>query len=254
MAFGVLPAARGVAAVAALAQSALNAYRSTNTSQTMSQMMSRPRFYAPRRTYNKRRYSRRMYKPNPSRPLFLSLHRTSTPGSFFIGAGADKATGFIITRLQDVYTADIVPMFDVYRIRKVVFEVTNLADPANSAVNSNFIPDVYLGCEPTGQDAAATNPYDICKYANYRFKSLPSGDKFIYTFYPKPLNSIGATSGVATQASYGMANPWINLTSSGIAIPHYNLHYGVKFPIATGATAVNFRYNYTIYFDVMNTK
>lgn len=235
-------------AVAAVAAKAVKSYFGSRSTSSTVMPLSKP-------SYRVRKP--RAYKRKPAKTLnqrVVSFHRTSTPGTYSVTSGSSQTTGTQIVRLNDVFTDDIKAMFDVYRIKKVVFEISPLADPASGLAANNVVTDFYLGNEPTGQDGVAVNPQDICRYANYRYKSCMSGEKMIYTFYPKILSSVGANSGTVIQGSYGGPNPWLACSATGLAIPHYNLHYGMKLAATLSASAVTYRYNYTIHFECMNTR
>lgn len=209
--------------------------------------------YPRKRALSKKRTSRTVTRAGSSARI-VRYHRTSAPITFSIAGAATNVCGTQIIKLSDVFTSDILAMYDQYRVVKAVATFSPLVDPGNNGVSGNFVADCFLANEPTGQDATATNAQDLSRYANYKTMPIVSGRYMTYTFYPKALNTISGSAGSVNQGSYGFGNPWIALSSAGVQVPHYNLYYAAKTAAAVGASGVAFRLTWTIYFDCIGSR
>lgn len=225
-----------------------------NSTSTFTQPIPRTMPVVRARPYKGRRVSRRC-KCTRKAGRVASFHRTTNPGAIAIASGSDKVIGTYDFKLDDVYTADLLVMYDSFRVKKIVTKVTPLIDAANSGISNNMTSNYYLGNEPSGNDGVNAEPRDICRYSNNKHAVLPSGKVFYYTYYPKALNSVVGSGGTAVSVgNYAGSNPWLSLNASGIAIPHHRLHYGIKTSQNAAANGILFQLTHTVYFDCIGSR
>lgn len=198
-----------------------------------------------------RRATRRVYKRRTSRPYgrYATGHqrriiRTSGLQSITYSAATTGGTA-ITCKLSDVVTSDLQAAYTLYRLRKVVVHLMPRIDAGNSGLTNNFQFMVAAACDPED----TTNPGGVTAvtiYDNSYQKLLTSTDRFKYTFYPKAVNAVGNAGATAFVGSYAM-NPWLQLSATGVAIPHNCLKLGFN----TGAsTTLSFDYYLEYHFDV----
>lgn len=210
----------------------------------------------PKSTYLKRRaprrYRRRMYR----RPLYRSgndgyrrVVRSSGPGTLTLPATQQFAASYNSIKLNNVVTADLQSVYEMYRIRKVVLHLVPRIDPANSGLTNNFQTLVQCCCDPSGVSPLFASANQVSAYDNSYSKWVNAGEKYTYTFYPKAINSMFQTgTTTVTSGTYGM-NPWIFLDSTGITVDHKELAVTVSVPTAS-TVALNFDFYWDIHFDV----
>lgn len=195
-------------------------------------------------SYRRRPYNRYQKKGMSGSSTKRFVRSTGYVTNVTITAGT-SAFGSNNVLLSSVYTPDIITMYRLYRIRKVVAYLCPRVDAGNSGLANNFQPLVAMACDPEST-AVPTGLTSITCYDNSYQKFLKSTEQFTYTFYPKVTNSVDI-SGTATAAgSYG-SNPWLRLDATGITVPHLSLKYGI---ITPALTTVSYDIAYDIHFDV----
>lgn len=234
----------GIRAAVGLGTVAYNFYRGGSNMATKSTPV-------PARRVAQRRMKpvRRVTYRQPYRSLASSFRRTTA--TFTVAATAGRLNGSRDLKLADVYTPDILAAFDVYRIRKILVEIVPRVDPGQSVANNTSI-HLITACDQTGQISTVAAQQDLCQFSNYKSQAIVSGGRYYYAFYPKALNTVD-NAGVATAVgNYSGANPWLNLSNTGIQIPHYRFLYDI---VSTNATYnLNVDFTYTIFFDCNVTK
>jgi hypothetical protein len=193
---------------------------------------------APTRPFN---ISRRKMSP------YKTLRRCSAHGTFV----TVPVGGFVSDRrditLNTVYTTDILAMYRQYRMKKVVITFFPRVSPANSGITNNYSGTMIAACDPDGFPSAPVSVAEVAQLDGWRSKSITGAtDKFSFTFYPKVLNSISGTGGVAAPLGSYTVNPWLTLSTGGIAVPHLQLVTAFQ----NDGSAIAYDYQYTIYFDV----
>lgn len=211
----------------------------------------------PKRVYPSRKVSGRRYRRpaivRPMRsPVIRSMRRCNANSLRVSLTGAGVAAGYIASpTLNDIPTADLLSAYRMYRIKKVVFTLAPRMDPANGAVANHWQFQCTAACNPEGPVVAPTTINDMSIYDNWYSKHIVSGERFVYTFYPKVTNSVQGSATAVASGSY-RTNPWLKLDSTGIQVPHQQLLILVQSGIGPGASTVNFDGYFTIYFDVMS--
>lgn len=231
-----------------LASAALNAGYKYLTKQpdymakrTAQRQVSRPRYVKPRRSMRVPR--------SISDTRIVSMHRTTDIAGFTVAAGTIYQ-GYYDVVLNSCYVSDLLTAYDVYRIKKVTWVLTPRVDAGNNGVVNNYNAHVYCANDGNGVQMTTANT-QIASFHNYKYGTLKSGESFYYSFYPKCLNTIDNNGTSKAVGNYGKFNPWINLDSNGILIPHKRLLFNVN---AGGTTTLNFEYTLTIHFDVLRQK
>lgn len=196
-----------------------------------------------RRSY-RRRYSPKVIRRNLIKE-YVPMRRTSASATNSLTAGVLSA--YLDITLNQVYTTDIISTFDVYRIRKVVVEITPQVDLGNNGVVNNSTLHFTCANDTNGDVTSVVSAQYASSFGNYKYGSALSGGKYLYTFYPKVSNTIdvnGTASGLGNYAT----NPWIKLDPNGIQVPHHRLLTYIASTNTASTQKVDF--TYTIYFDV----
>lgn len=202
---------------------------------------------------SRRKYVKRSFRPfrsiryGKSRGDGSSKRLVRTGNVFQIGPIAAGVTAFgaVSPTLSYVQTSDLTGIYRYYRLVKVVISVVPRVDYANSGLASNFTSTIAACCDPEDTTVPAALTV-IGAYDNSYQKTLTSGDRFKYTFYPKVVNAVGNAGVAAFVGGYGK-NPWLQLSATGIVIPHNCLKYGIQ---VGSATTENFDCFYEYHFDV----
>lgn len=201
--------------------------------------------YRPRRYY-RRRYRRSRVSKSVSNP-YRTLVRSTNIASWTIN-NTNDFKAIVDFKLSDVRTDDIINVYRQYRIRKIVLHVTPRVDPANSGLSNNF---QYLMTAALDPDAGVTlgsiTNRVLTSYDNSYSKFVNSGEQFNYTCYPKATNAIEGTGGVTALLGAYSRNPWIQMSSTGILVPHKQLLF---FATTGAATTVSFDWYFDIHFEV----
>lgn len=223
-----------------------------NTTATTNRTVSMPprSVYPARRIGGMRKAVRRFTRrtPVPRHVLgndYLSLRRTTNLRSEGLVTGFEA--GFADFKLEQVYTTDLINTFDVYRIRKIVCQFTPRVDAGNNGITNNNVMHCYTACDTIGEAIAPTAAIELCQYGNYKYSSVSSGQRHIYTYYPKVVNTVDSDGTSRAAGSYGM-NPWLQFTATGISIPHKRLLWYVA--ASGGNSELPFDIVQTVYFDV----
>ena len=193
---------------------------------------SQRRSFAPASTMPKRPMTRRPYRARRAMSKFYNRgHFKVNPWKSFVRCSnlsnvTIAASGSFIglvqnVALQNVRTDDLLPSFRFYRIKKVVFKLWPRFDPGNSGLANNLQAHAIAACDAEGT-TTPTNAQTVGAYPNYSSKILTASDVFKYTFYPKVTNTVDV-GGTATAAGSYVVNPWLNMTATGITIPHKQL-------------------------------
>lgn len=173
----------------------------------------------------------------------ISIRRVSAITSQTLAGGI--VNGTVPITLGGFVTSDLQSVFQEYRVKKVVVQLTPREDPGNSGIVNNAQKHVI--CASDTDNVASTNTQGVGAYANAKSGVLVAGKSFYYTWYPKVCNYVfNGTTGAAA-ATY-KTNPWLLLNATGVTIPHYMLLYAIQSTNATDTSVVDFQY--TIYFDV----
>lgn len=192
----------------------------------------------------------RQYVPRNVKSLdWVSIRRTSTISPYALATGFDAQVFDV--KLNQVFTSDLIASYDCYRIRKVVVSIQPRVDAGNSGITNNNVLHVWMACDQTGDSTAPTAAINVGEYANHKYSTIPSGQRFYYTFYPKAINTVDNNGTATNVGSYGM-NPWINLNTSGVNIPHKRLLWYIASSGGTSTTPYDLTYQ--IYFDVKRFK
>lgn len=256
----------GLRAAVIGANAAVNYFYPYNSTATAGDSVFRPKRMAYSRTGYRRYPSRsrgrrsmryRMYRAPRSirvqETMPLTISRTTNPTTATFGAGNYSLRQDV--RLNTVYTADLLTAYDAYRIKKCTLAVMSLFDQGNGAAvgaanNSQW--QIYAACDTNNNLAATSNGRDLCQFANYKYRSLPQGDVFYYNFYPKAINVVADGGATATSGSYGKNNPWLNMDSTGITIPHYNFLLAIN--QNSLASSAGITWTLTIEFEVIRSR
>lgn len=201
---------------------------------------------APRRFNMRRRYRRRFTKK--ANFGYRRIVRSSAINAVSIAGSGTTLAGIYDIALQNVQTSDLVATYTQYRIRKVVLHMTPRVDPANSGVSNNHQCVMAACMDPEGP-AAISTVQGITAYDNSYQKWVNAGEQFTYTFYPKVVNTVDINGTATAAGSYGM-NPWLQLTATGITVPHKRLLYLVQTGAPVSASGLFFDFYFDIHFDV----
>lgn len=196
------------------------------------------------------RRATRVVPRNVHNPAYVSMRRSTNLFSSGLTAGA-VGTIFDIT-LSLVQNSDLIQVYEAYRIRKVVMTLVKRIDAGNNGTVNNSTETIHAACD-TSAISAPASLQDVGAYSNHKKGTLPSGSTFLYTFYPKAQNTIAGSGGVASNVgSYSKYNPWINLDSNGVNVPHQRLLFYIQ--SLTSASTDFFDFSFTIYFDCIRAK
>lgn len=198
-----------------------------------------------------RRYRRRYTRP--SRPLtsYQTLVRTTGYNSLTINTGQFNAWMVSSVKLNNVRYDDLIAAYDLYRIKKVEVVCVSTFDPGNSGVVNNDHLQVIAACDPNNPSLPNLMT-TIGAYDNSRSTWLIAGRKWVYTFYPKVTNTVYDGTVATNAGSYGV-NPWLQLSPTGVGIPHYSLVMGLASATAPSVNNVlGVSYYYRIHFEVKN--
>lgn len=198
-------------------------------------------------------YTRRVV-PRNTHLVYSYVRRATASVVTLVSGNVKVATD---TTLNSIFLSDLVQAYDMYRIRKVVFEVVPYYDPATGGPGANAGNQhgsnyfITFACDSTGgfTTASWSNEQDLAQFENYKYKSIVAGEKAFYTFYPKVTNTVD-NSGTAVPAGNYTVNPWLNM--SRVDVPHHRLLYQITSPdtLNNGSFIVT----PTIYFDVMRCR
>lgn len=184
--------------------------------------------------------------------FFKTFVRTSGIGTITASTGIVGLNTNVT--LSQVQTTDLTAVYRLYRIKKVVLHLAPRLDSAQAvalttttwANSQNAFAS--FACDPEGNATAASSLTQqiVTAYDNSYSKWIASGDKLRYTFYPKAVNTVDV-SGAATAAGSYSTNPWLQLNSTGITVPHKSI-LGV---IQTGTTSTQaYDYYFEFHFQV----
>lgn len=183
-----------------------------------------------------------------SRPMPVDYRRivrsSTTLTSLAITAGTFNSVVSNIA-LNGCQTSDLTAAYRLYRIRKIVLHLVPRYDNGNSSLATNVQCVVAAANDPEGTTAPGSLSA-VTAYDNGYQKWLKSGTGFTYTFYPKVVNSVDI-SGTATAAGSYAMNPWLQLNSTGITVPHRQLVLAVG---CNTSSTINFDYYFDYHFDV----
>lgn len=237
---GPIPLGLGIAAnLVGTAYKAYNAIRSNDS-------MPVKRSYGARRVAGRRRSVRRRMYPMAKMSL-RSRHIVRSSGLSTMTATASNFTNLLANiQLNQVQTSDLQASWRLYRIKKAVVHLVPRVDTANSGLVNNWSFLVAACNDPEGSATPPANITTVTAYDNSYQKQIVSGDRFTYTFYPKAVNTIDI-AGTATPAGSYSVNPWIQLNSVGITVPHRQLLLAAQ---ASLATTLTFDIYYDIHFEV----
>lgn len=247
----LIPGGLGAAAAAATAnfllRPSIKRDRSFVTwSEKMPSYRKRPRTRrAPRRYMPMVRYRLSPMRQYSNIVRTTQIYSTSIPASGFLAF----ASQFI--KLNLVKTSDLLAAYDLYKIRKVQAVFCPCYDPGNSGIGGNNQICINAACDPS-TTATPTAVLDITAYDNHRSAWLVSGKSWTYTFYPKVINTVD-NSGTATASGSYAVNPWLQLTTSGVDIPHRQLLFSVG-TTAAPSVAVPVSFYFRIHFAVKNQR
>lgn len=201
-----------------------------------------------RKSFRRKPYRAR-YVPRNLRNAVVPMRRTTAATSYaLVSSGA--VSGYIDIKLNDVQYSDLLGSYELFRIKKVSVEITPRYDPGQSTSDKNITPHIYCACDCQGTTTVLSTVGTVTQFGNHWYSSVPSGQKYRYTFYPKVTNVID-NAGVSTAVgSYG-PNPWLFLNSNGAGITHHRLLWYIQ---TTDTSSAQFDFVWTIYFDVKGAK
>lgn len=242
--------------VGAGVSSVIGAWKAGSRARTQLAIDSRQRF--PTRTepvstmrMKRRLPTRRSYRPKGKaqsagirRMVRTTLVNTSLN---IISAGTTAFAANAIT-MAAVKTSDLITSYRAYRLVKAVVKIVPRYDPGNSGVTLQYQTQISAGCD-TENATTPTSVLDVTALDNSYSKFLTDGQVFQYTFYPKVVNAVGLSGAAAYVGSYG-TNPWINLDSTGITIPHNCLKLAACSGAAAGVSGIIFDQYIDYHFDV----
>lgn len=125
-----------------------------------------------------------------------------------------------------------------------------LVDPGNSGIVNNGQISIILASDPF-QTTAPAGANTLSAYANHKRFIMTAGKTHFYTFYPKVQNTVFNGTTGANLATYKY-NPWLQLGTSGILVPHFNLMYYLSIPSLTTVESVQITLQY--HFEVRGIK
>lgn len=216
-------------------------YRRTNKSRRRPMM--RPKWRPPARV-------------GPARGLtIVPFRRTSAP---IVVSTASGVGGFRSNvTLSQVFLTDILPVFDVYRMKRVTIEViprwdtgANYVSTSGGAIGPNDTIWAVAACDPANESIAAPTLDVVSKFGNYKCQPIVSGGNFKYSFYPKVSNSVQGASASVNSGSYGKFNPWLKMDADGVLVPHSNIIFGLQTAFAA-SLVTSYTYTLTIEFDCL---
>ncbi|AXH73954.1 MAG: hypothetical protein [Cressdnaviricota sp.] len=222
-----------------------------------------PLVSAPSMAYSRKRSSRGRSAPKrkrsagyrltrPVRPVWETMTRWSAPLPLPMTLGVASGVGDV--SLNALYTTDLLAAYDTYRIKKVtavLMPAAPLGNGAAAAAASHV--SVACACDQAGENLTVPSSTFVASYDNARIKHLTEDDeKFYYTFYPKVINDVDNAGTSTAVGNYGPTNPWLNLSTQGIAIPHKRLLYHIQY--GATATVTNFILTYIVTFDVRRNR
>jgi len=204
------------------------------------------------------RRTRRAYRRKPMRlvrrvqPAITTVVRTSPFIAVnYFGIGATTVFAAYNPALSAVFNTDLQAAWDLFRIRKVQVIVTPLFDPGNSGIVNNDQLAMYAACDPSTNVSVISIP-QIGAYQNHKARVLVAGKEFVYTFYPKAVNSVFDGTTTQPAGSYGM-NPWLQCNATGVTIPHQSLQLGCQTNKAPStANTEGFQYYVRLWVDLKN--
>lgn len=203
-------------------------------------------------TRRPRRRYRTSYRRS-GRSSFQNLTRsTGVFTTFSIPAAGLTAFKGDNIQLGYVKTSDLITAFDVYRIKKVDLVITQRVDPASSGITNNNVVQVMAACDPV-TSAAPTAALDVGAFDNHKVTFLTSGKSWVYSFYPKAVNTVDNAGVTSATGSYS-TNPWIQLTVNGCVIPHNSCLMAAQCSAPAPTAGLVMQYYYRIHFQVKNIR
>lgn len=207
-----------------------------------------PSAVVPRRRTIRKRVSRVPRSLSYRTEFAQPLKRTS--GITTINLVAGGLNSFLDIQLNQVLTSDLTSTFQVFRIKKVQFDLIPNVDPAGSVAAQATSYHVYTANDTQGL-VTAPLPLGVSAYQNYKYGTIVGGEKYRYVFYPKVLNEVNSSTSTATAAGSYASNPWLALSPTGILVPHVRLLYSI---VSSSAVTPAMQYTVTIWFDVKRLK
>lgn len=165
-------------------------------------------------------------------------------GTAAVSLLAGSYSGHFDFSLASVQWADIVAMYDQYKIDKVEFHLIPVYDPGQSGIANNTDVVVYAACEPSGELTTPT-PLQVGAFSNCKVQPLLAGKEFIYTFKPKALNNL-------TGGNFALSNDWLICSNQGVTVPHKRLLLHIASNNLSSTQAYQFYSK--IYFSTKNVK
>lgn len=250
-----LPGALGAAAASAAYNFALGARarQSIDTSRSFSTWSSKMPSYR-KRSRSRRAPRRAMPMVRYRSPLtnYVNCRRTTGLYSLTIPSGTYSNFSTSVIRLNLVKTADLIAAYDMYKIRKVQAVFVPSYDPGNSGLANNNTQQLVCSCDPAS-NTSLTTLADIAAYDNHKSTWMTSGRPWVYTFYPKVLNTVD-NSGTATASGSYAVNPWLSLSTGGVDIPHRQLHIFTSTTLPAPAAGIPLSYYFVIHFACKNQR
>lgn len=186
----------------------------------------------------KHRPNRRHLDP---KSVVVTLRRCT--GLIPITTAAGQFLGFRDLALNNVETADLMSTFDAYRLKYVVARVTPQQDPGDSQYPGTSQIHCYLGCDVRTDLGTPQRVTQVSQLSSYRYQCLVAGRTFAYKFVPKPLLNVD-NNGNSVAAAQVDGNPWIQLTTAGVTLPHHRLVIALMSSNSNNASTIDIVYEY----------
>lgn len=220
-----------------------NLLRSRFSGSTPVPMSKPPARRMPMRSAPRRSYRRKTYVPRNVSSTHL-IRRTTQFADLSLAAGFVNGSQDI--NLGAFYTADLVNVYDQFRIKSCTVEFLPQVDLGNNGISLNSCLHCYTACDTIATITTPATAGIVTGFNNYKYGSVASGGKYLYTFYPKVVNTVD-NAGTAVAAGSYQTNPWLSLNANGLTIPHHRLVY---FILNGGASTQKLGVTYTITFEV----
>lgn len=204
-----------------------------------------------RRKYAKR--SRKVYAPGA-----IFRRRALTANNILtIPIGSQVASGAYTPTLAVVPDyAVLAGLFDMYRIRKIVWMVRSVTTPeayvipnTGTASTNAFYPDIYATVDHNDNTAPAAVA-DLLQYDKLKRGVLYPNRWFKYTCYPNTLNNInGGGFGALSNKQ------WLNTAQT--TTPYYGIKWVIDGSMASGTNlgqAYRFENQILVYVEFKNTQ
>lgn len=199
-----------------------------------------------RPTYRRFGKSRGLYRPVMAPHSFKRTYQDLTPITYSSGV-TYGAENFKLVDLPDVN--EFQRLFDSYKISCIVLRVFNTFNSTDSGANVTDSGRFHWVLDYNDSNTP-TSVLDLQQYGTYKVKPLGRCNPLKIVIRPKL--SVEFYRSLAT-TGYGTMSPkWLDMTDTGIAIPHFGLKYAIEGSGFANPKTLTFMYTY--YFRCKYTK